>query len=87
MTITIEQARTLLSIQKHIQLALESLASAGGRLDNMGDAEANEPAPASFHDLVKQYTGSRFSDAEIALAIQTKPELISKALMESGGQS
>lgn len=84
---TIEEARRVLAIQKSIQLALESLADAGGLLEDMGDAEANEPAPKSFLDLVKQYSGSRFSDTEISSAMQIEPELISRALMEGGGKA
>ncbi|NRC34064.1 hypothetical protein [Pseudomonas aeruginosa] len=65
---------TRIAALKMILLALDEVQNREGLLPS-GDPEANEDAPQTFLDLVKQYAGKRVPESELIVAIDAMAPL------------
>lgn len=65
---------TRIAALKMILLALDEVQNREGLLPS-GDPEANEDAPKTFLELVKQYAGKRVPESELIVAIDTMAPL------------
>lgn len=78
---TFEEAERVIRIKKVVLIALEELKSHGGKLDALGDDEANEPAPSSFRELVEQYLGGKVSPQILDVAMSVSMNDLANSLL------